>query len=147
MRNSVQIRRAGSGDASDIARLSTELGYPATDSGVIERINRLLGSPLHAVFVADADETVVGWIAGELRISLETGARAEITGLVVDTTARRAGIGRALVATIERWALENEVDVVLVRSNVTRAEAHPFYVRLGYKQVKTQHSYKRVLHA
>ena len=35
---------------------------------------------------------------------------------------------------------------VSVRSNVIRAESHPFYERLGYVRFKTQHAYrKRIL--
>jgi hypothetical protein len=32
-----------------------------------------------------------------------------------------------------------------VRSNVTRTESHPFYERLGYARVKTQHAYRKRL--
>jgi GNAT superfamily N-acetyltransferase len=143
----VQVRQATSGDASSIARLSSQLAYSASAADMIDRICSLLSFPTHAVYVAAADTSVLGWITGELRLSLETGRRAEITGLVVDATSRRIGVGRALVARIEQWALQNGVNIVMVRSNVTRAESHQFYAQLGYDQVKTQHSYRRVLHA
>jgi GNAT superfamily N-acetyltransferase len=142
-----QVRQATSDDAPSIARLSSQLGYPASDVEMHGRVCSLLNSPTHAVYVATSESSVLGWVTGELRLSLETGPRAEITGLVVDATARRVGIGRALVASIEQWALRNRVNMVLVRSNVARAESHPFYAQLGYDQVKTQHSYRRVLHA
>jgi hypothetical protein len=32
-----------------------------------------------------------------------------------------------------------------VRSNVARAESHPFYERLGYVRTKTQHAYRKRL--
>jgi hypothetical protein len=32
-----------------------------------------------------------------------------------------------------------------VRSNVVRAESHPFYERLGYVRSKTQHAYRKHL--
>ena len=35
--------------------------------------------------------------------------------------------------------------MLLVRSNVTRPESHPFYERLGYERIKTQHSYRKTL--
>jgi GNAT superfamily N-acetyltransferase len=143
----VQVRQATFDDAPSIARLSSQLGYPASDVEMHDRVCSLLNSSTHAVYVAASGSSVLGWVTGELRLSLETGPRAEITGLVVDATARRMGIGRALVASIEQWALRNRVNMVLVRSNVARTESHPFYAQLGYEQVKTQHSYRRVLHA
>jgi GNAT superfamily N-acetyltransferase len=143
----VQVRKATSDDAPSIARLSSRLGYPASDVEMHARICSLINSPTHAVYVAASDGSVLGWVTGELRLSLETGPRVEITGLVVDATARRQGTGRALVASIEQWALRSHGKMVLVRSNVARAESHPFYAQLGYDQVKTQHSYRRVLHA
>jgi GNAT superfamily N-acetyltransferase len=63
----------------------------------------------------------------------------------VDACARRSGAGRALVAAIERWAASRGVAQVSVRSNVVRVESHPFYERLGYTRVKTQHSYRKNL--
>jgi GNAT superfamily N-acetyltransferase len=147
MPTAVQVRKATSDDASSIARLSSQLGYPASDVEMRDRICGLLDSPTHAVYVAASGTPVLGWATGELRLSLETGRRVEITGLVVDATTRREGIGRALVSRIEQWALQNGVNTILVRSNVSRAESHLFYAQLGYDPVKTQHSYRRVLHA
>jgi len=34
---------------------------------------------------------------------------------------------------------------IAVRSNVARIESHPFYDRLGYRRVKTQHAYRKRL--
>jgi len=48
---------------------------------------------------------------------------------------------------LERWALEKQICDLFLRSNVARPEAHPFYERLGYERTKTQHAYKKVLHA
>lgn len=147
MSDPVHIRQAIPGDAPRIAELSSQLGYPVSAADMSDRVHRLLNSPTHALYVAASGAMVVGWIAGELRLSIETGLRGEITGLVVDASSRRSGVGGSLVAAIEQWAIQNEVQVILVRTNVTRAESRSFYERLGYQQVKTQHSYKRVLHA
>jgi len=141
----VHIRKAISTDASCIARLSGELGYPASEQEIRGRLIELSLLPTHIALVAESDGVGVGWATGEIRISLETGRRAEITGLVVDPGARRGGIGRKLVAGLESWAQEHECGVITVRSNVVRPESHPFYEQLGYLRAKTQHSYKRVI--
>jgi GNAT superfamily N-acetyltransferase len=54
-------------------------------------------------------------------------------------------VGRALVAEVEGWASARGLREVSVRSNVARAESHPFYERLGYVRAKTQHVYRKVL--
>jgi hypothetical protein len=46
---------------------------------------------------------------------------------------------------VEEWAREREIDEGGVRSNVVRTDSHPFYERLGYTRVKTQHAYRKGL--
>lgn len=142
---SPSIRPATLHDAAEIARLSTQLGYPATESAMRERLEQLLPSPRQVVFVAEAGHGLLGWVAGELRLILESGSRVELAGLVVDASARRTGIGSQLVREVEQWALAKGCGAVFVRSNVARGEAHPFYERLGYERVKTQHAYRKLV--
>ncbi|MGH9409096.1 MAG: GNAT family N-acetyltransferase [Vicinamibacterales bacterium] len=139
----VAIRRASLSDAAIVAKLSSVLGYPAATVDLNRRLERLLPRSDNAVFVAEMGETVVGWIHGAERETLETGQECEILGLVIDASARRAGAGRALVAEIEAWAATRGLARVVVRSNIVRAESHPFYEALGYRRVKTQHVYRK----
>jgi GNAT superfamily N-acetyltransferase len=139
------LRLANPRDAAEVARLSTQLGYPASGEVMRERLEQLLASPLHVVIVAEGDRGLLGWVLGERRLMLETGPRVELAGLVVDATARRTGIGRRLVREVERWALAQGCDTVFVRSNVARDESHPFYERLGYERMKTQHTYRKLV--
>jgi hypothetical protein len=46
---------------------------------------------------------------------------------------------------VEQWAANRGLDQMTVRSNVARAESHPFYQRLGYIRAKTQHAYHKAL--
>ena len=141
------IRVATIADAAEIARLSAQLGYPAPVETFAARLRRLLDSRVHAVLVAvsDADRHLAGFIALEQRITLESGERVEIVGLVVDADARRGGVGRSLVTAAEQWAGDHGLDEVFLRSNVVRPEAHPFYEGLGYTRTKTQHAYRKRL--
>jgi GNAT superfamily N-acetyltransferase len=141
----IRIRPAVVADASEIARLATELGYPASVDEMTSRLTHLLSSESCYVAVAEAPAGLLGWVAAEKRIVLEAGDRAELTGLIVDPASRRSGIGRALVAAAEQWAVGNGFHTINVRSNVARTESHPFYVRLGYQRTKTQHAYARRL--
>jgi GNAT superfamily N-acetyltransferase len=65
----------------------------------------------------------------------------------VDLGHRRRGVGQELVAAVEWWALGRGVTEISVRSNVVRAESHPFYQRLGYRRTKTQHVYRKPISA
>jgi GNAT superfamily N-acetyltransferase len=142
---SPQRRVATVQDSSEIARLCTLLGYPISDEVMRVRLGQLLGSPIHVVLVAAKGPALLGWITGEARVTLETGDRVEITGLVVDVSTRRAGVGRLLVEGVERWAAGRHCKEVVVRSNISRPESHPFYEERGYGRTKTQHAYMKVL--
>ena len=64
---------------------------------------------------------------------------------MVDEEHRGRGAGRALVGAVEAWAGARGLPLMTVRSNVVRAESHPFYERLGYVRSKTQHAYRKHL--
>ncbi len=137
------IERATLADAGAIAELSGELGYPVTSAAIRKRLELLFEAPLHRVLVARlSDGTVIGWAHIEHRLSVEGGEKVEISGLVVSKDHRRIGVGRKLVRSGEEWAFSIGSDVV-VRSNIIRPEAHSFYARLGYEQIKTQHVYRK----
>lgn len=144
---SYSIRAAILSDAVEIARLASQLGYPAGADEILGRLEPLLHRPNHLIAVAAAESgsQLFGWIAAEDRNLLITSERVEIMGLVVDQIARRQGIAQALIAEIERWSLERGVCDVVVRSNVVRSESHPFYEQLGYHREKSQHVYLKEL--
>ncbi|MCL4845069.1 MAG: GNAT family N-acetyltransferase [Acidobacteria bacterium] len=141
----VSVRPATQEDASEIARLSGELGYPCPAGEVASRLSALAASASHFIGVAQRGGAVVGWIAAERRLLLESGERAEIVGLVVGASARRGGVGRVLVSAAEAWAAAQGLAVMTVRSNAARTESHPFYEASGYVRQKTQHAYVKSL--
>jgi GNAT superfamily N-acetyltransferase len=134
------LRPARLGDASAIAELSTQLGYPSTGEEVIRR---LAGLAEHGgdegVLVAELPSRgVVGWIHVSLLRHLESELYAEIVGLVVHEKARGLGVGAALVAAARTWALDRGLSRLDVRTNVVREDAHRFYEREGFRAVKQQ---------
>jgi GNAT superfamily N-acetyltransferase len=141
---SVLVRRAGMPDAAPLAALSAELGYPASVEALSERLGCLADRDGEIVLVAELlGGDVVGWVHGSEQLLLESGRRCELLGLVVDPRARGRGVGRRLVTAVEAWATERGLEQMAVRSNVARMESHPFYERLGYRRVKTQHAYRK----
>lgn len=146
MNSSHPIESAQLKDAAEIARLSVELGYPTTVEATRGSLESLLDSAKYFVAVAPAqDGALLGWLVAERRLWLESGEGIEITGLVVSAASRRLGVGKALVAAVERWATGQGFPVVRVRSNVTREESHAFYQSIGFLAKKTQRCYEKPL--
>jgi GNAT superfamily N-acetyltransferase len=140
------IRRARVEDAERLAGLATQLSYPSTPGQIAARLTPLIGQEEHAIFVTERDEEgVVGWAHVYVHRGIEMDPRAELAGLVVDERHRGAGVGQALMQAVEAWARECGCGSVGLRSNVIRERAHEFYRRLGYKQVKTQHAFRKEL--
>ena len=139
------IRDAALPDAAEIARLTAELGYSANPEQITTRLARLGDWQKQIVLVAVLDGKIAGWIQAQASEVLESGFRAEIVGLVVGGDFRRRGVGRALVAAAERWAIGAGAPVIVVRSNAQRVESHLFYPVLGYVASKTQAVYRKPL--
>ena len=144
-RGHTEIRRAQVVDAVEIARLASELGYPVAADEMTQRLTVLLSNERHHVAVAASGERLLAWLHVEHRSSLEGGERAELMGLIVDSTARRGGLGRKLVDVAENWARARGLASLTVRSNAARELSHPFYESLGYSRAKTQHVYSKAL--
>jgi GNAT superfamily N-acetyltransferase len=139
----VTIRKATIDDAAHVAELSGILGYPVNAETMRQRLEGVLGSNAHAVFVAEINGQIVGWTeAAEVEI-LVAARRCELEGLVVADGQRGHGVGRKLVEAVEQWSRSRGLDQISLRSNVVRPESHSFYERIGYERFKTQHAYRK----
>ncbi len=145
-REKIRIRVPRIEDAAALARLSTQLGYPATPEQVVPRLERILRDPAAVVFVAERESSdIAGFIHLLHQHLIEVESRAEVAGLVVDEACRGLGVGRALMARAEEWALERGCRVVNLRSKMSRAAAHAFYEGLGYEHYKSQKAFRKEL--
>ena len=142
----VGIRQMDAKDAGAVARLTTQLGYPATEDEIRRRYDLIKDRWDARVFVArSVGSVVVGWIHVQATYLLECDPRAEIWGLVVADSARGTGVGRRLVEAAEEWAVMRGLSVMALRSNRLRTEAQGFYEHLGYKVTKTQNAFRKSL--
>jgi len=145
MGDKVTLRPAAIGDAAEIARLSRQLNYPVAADLMAERLERALARNDQHVLVAEVGGQVCGWLQAQSAEIIESGFRVEIVGLIIDESARRRGLGRRLVQEAENWAVTLGAQMMVVRTNVVRAESHIFYRALGFQQAKTQHVYRKIL--
>jgi len=141
----VKIRRARPGDAARLAELSGQLGYPASRAEIAQRMKQVRPATLHAIFVAESESGVSGWLHVSVTPLLEAALRAEVNGLVVDENMRSLGAGAKLLVAAERWAAARGCKSMSVRSNVVRERAHAFYLRNGYELYKTQKAFRKSL--
>jgi GNAT superfamily N-acetyltransferase len=138
------IRRMVETDAEVVAALAAELGYPNQVETIRARV-RAIGDTDLLLVAVDASNKAVGFIQAHRVCIIEAGFRVEILGLVVSSSVRRSGIGRKLIAEVERWATNIGAEAISVRSNTKRREAHRFYPALGYKRIKTQAVYEKAV--
>jgi GNAT superfamily N-acetyltransferase len=88
---------------------------------------------------------VVGWIEVGIAHHLQSGACGEIGGLIVCSSYEGRGIGRQLVETAERWVASRGITKLVVRSRITRAAAHDFYLGLNFERLKTSAVFKKTI--
>jgi GNAT superfamily N-acetyltransferase len=120
-------------DAPAIADLLGQLGYPTSAESVPARL-AALNAQGGVVIVAVAEQArVVGFASGARHATIHAdGEVAYVTALVTDAKARRQGVGRALLAALEQWALMHGCSRLSVTSAEHRADAHAFYPRCGF---------------
>lgn len=146
MKCELLIRKARPSDAPPLAKLATQLGYPATAGEIRGRLRGIRLAAQHAVLVAETKaDGVIGWLHVSRQPLLESDLRAEVNGLVVAEGQRSLGAGARLLAAAEDWARKHGCKSMSVRSNVIRERAHQFYVRNGYEHYKTQKSFRKPL--
>jgi GNAT superfamily N-acetyltransferase len=141
----LSIRRVRAEDATAVAELNAQLGYPATADEVRDRILAIIDMPTQAVFVACVGDEVVGWVDVAVVLHLQSSRFALIGGLVVKEGLRGKQIGKRLCEQVEAWSREQGIGVVRVTSRSTRTDAHRFYLRGGYSEVKTSCMFEKVL--
>jgi len=142
----VTIRQVMPGDAAVVAELNGQLGYPATVDEIRERIEALQGQDaVRTVLTACLGDEVVGWVDVALSLHLQSPECALIGGLVVRDGMRGLGIGKRLCEAAEAWSREKGVSRIRVTSRSTRTDAHRFYLRDGYAEVKTSRVFEKVL--
>ncbi|KPW43807.1 Acetyltransferase [Pseudomonas amygdali pv. mellea] len=133
----IKVRPARRADADAISRVvlaalrtSNARDYPVS---VIERvqlsfspsaIERLMQQRRMFVAVAVAGEVVVGTASLEGQV---------VRSVFVDPDWHRRGVGRLLMAKLERVALETDIGLLIVPSSLTAQE---FYKALGFRLVR-----------
>src|SRR5262245_5271278 len=125
------IRHAQADDASVLAQLMCELGYETTRSEMQMRLERIAADERYRTFVAVRDGKVCGMIGTLTSLSYEhNDLSGRILALVILSTMRRRGIGRALIATAENDFAQRGIRRVALNTRLAREDAHDAYQSL-----------------
>lgn len=128
-----RIRAAELGDASDVAFLLGELGYPCTRDEAAERIAVVRHDPRQHLLLAEVEGDACGLVSLYTLYSVVHGCElARITGLVVLPDSQGHGIGRRLLKEVESISRRSGVRRIEITSNSSRTGAQAFYRRCGY---------------
>jgi len=144
--NTRTIREALIGDVKSISGLSRELGYPAPEGQTQARLETMIRSRSHVVYVGcDRAGEVRAWIHAHECLTLQSGAFGEISGFVVSKALRGQGMGKQLLKAVERWAGQRGLPKLRVRTQVHRRDAQAFYRGRGFEVSKEQYVFDKFL--
>ena len=133
----IRIRTVQRQDAARLAALLDQLGYPTDDAAVHARLTYWVNDEASVLLGADLDGRLIGVAALRVCPMLEvTGKFGRVVALVVDDCYRGQGVGRELMAEIEKRAHAAGCIVMEVTSSNHRGLAHRFYAGLGYQDAQ-----------
>lgn len=128
------IRAAESRDLDAIFRLARALATSATPvRAAFERsFEMIAGDHNQCLLVADGPDGVVGYICGLVHPAFHAnGNIGWVEELIVDASARGAGLGRRLMRAFEDWAVTSADARYFA---VATRRAGDFYTKVGYTE-------------
>lgn len=131
----IYIRDAHEGDVEAIALLMDELGYPTPVTEMQAKLKNIFSHPDYRTIVAVSNNEIVGFSGLMKGFSFErSGKYIRIISFVVKNDVRNKGIGKLLIKASEDWAVEQNIDTIVISSGNRddRKAAHIFYQKMGY---------------
>jgi N-acetylglutamate synthase-like GNAT family acetyltransferase len=138
------FRKAINEDIKALRDLLKALGYDVDESTLSHRIDAIRNQG-GEVLVASKNGRTVGCVNTIIDIRLAEGLTGELVSLVVSVEYRGEGIGKGLVSKAESWLKAKGCNTIRVRANAVRKEAHRFYLKLGFKEIKTQKIFAKTM--
>ena len=142
-----RVRDVTIDDAPEIVPLLDQLGYPAHEPDVRQRLERLLSDEHFACWgLEDGSPGIIGLAAGQLTWHLELDYPvATLSVLVVDEHYRGRGYARSLTDAFEDWGRLHGARVAALSSGNRRHDAHRVYENLGW--TATGKRFRKGLHS
>jgi N-acetylglutamate synthase-like GNAT family acetyltransferase len=143
----LHIRTAKKDDCTGITELSNQLGYPSSFDKVYEILDLVLNHDDHQVYIVEADDLIVGYIHLVSTMRISSDPFVEIAALIVHKSYQNKGVGKSLINESEKWTRSKGLSDIRIRSNIIREEAHKYFQRKGFQDLKTQHVFLKQLNS
>lgn len=130
------IRRFHITDIGQVCELlNTELGKQISVDDLSVTVADMLNSDDYAIFVAEKNESIVGFIGVHFGLAFEIkGKVMRIIALAVKESCQHQGIGTELLKVAEKCAAESGACVIGVNSGLQRINAHSFYEKQKFSK-------------
>jgi N-acetylglutamate synthase-like GNAT family acetyltransferase len=128
------IRPAGADDADAIEKLYRELVNDAQICILPEQVTALAHSSSSFLLVAEVDGEICGTALLNICADVMYGTQpfGVIENVIVAASSRGQGLGRALLAHVERLALAADCTKLMLLSSRSREAAHAFFRHCGF---------------
>lgn len=134
-----RIRAAEERDAPELSRLLTALGHPTEANSIAARWAEWTAAGNTALIAERSDGVILGVATlHQMTVLHRPRPVGRITALVVDSSARGCGIGRALVTAAEAVLADAGCGLLEITSHYRFADAHAFYEHLGYDKTSVR---------
>jgi GNAT superfamily N-acetyltransferase len=143
----IEIRDCEPGDAAGLFALFKDWDRSRDyDEAVFrESFESALADPAIRIILAREEGEIVGYGQLSERRNLGAGPSLRVDQLLVDSSRRSGGIGKALMARVEEMARQGGFSTVSLHSQVQRSRAHVFYEGLGYELKKISKYFEKPL--
>ena len=140
-----KIREASVEDTDGIYILNRdEMGYEFPIEQTKEKLIKLLSSSSDKIFVAEAENKVIGYVHTNDYDVIYAPHMKNIMGIAVAKDYKHNGIGTALLQAVESWGKQTGASGVRLVSGESRTGAHEFYRHCGYSGEKKQINFKKI---
>ncbi|HSV95607.1 MAG TPA: GNAT family N-acetyltransferase [Spirochaetota bacterium] len=131
----ITIDRIAEGDGDALASLLEELSGDTVNRPLMrDQLRAVMADPAYILLGARSGEILAGTAMGIVCRDLVGGCRPflVVENVVVSEERRGKGIGKALMAALEREAEERRCLYINIVSGMHRTGAHRFYESVGY---------------
>lgn len=132
------IIQARKEDALAVAQLAVQMWEENVPEELAEELAEVICSEEGAVFLAKADEQIVGFAQCQLRHDYVEGTDSSpvgyLEGIFVKEEFRKQGLAKELLKACENWAMEQECQEFASDCELENSESLKFHMSAGFQE-------------